>query len=187
MACRRSARLTSIVSTGRISIAKPRQSAFSTTAKPTVKARAPTPTTLQRPCIVARIPPKAFAPLALAVRHASTSTTSTPNQAPSPDDILTWDRFFDLRRKRRYINLGASVITAAGAIGVFAPVIAQQDLDGWAAQVSGLDPIIVLGLTTFAVAAGGWLCGPSVGNLGFKTWAGRRGWNRGIAEVSLIS
>ena len=179
--CQRLSNLTSIASTGRVALTKPRKSAFSTAARATKKQPLSSP--YQRPCIVARIPPKTFAPSALAIRNAS-STSTTANQSQVPDDVLTWDRFFDLRKKRRYINLGASVITAVGAIGVFGPVIAQQDLDGWAAQVSGLDPIIVLGLTTFAVAAGGWLCGPSVGNLGFKTWAGRRGWNRGIAEVS---
>jgi mitochondrial import inner membrane translocase subunit TIM23 len=99
---------------------------------------------------------------------------------------LTWDRFFDLRRKRRYLNLGSSFITAAGTIGVLGPVIAQQDIDGWAAQISGLDPIIVLGITTFAVATGGWLCGPSFGTAIFKIWAGRKGWNSAIAEVGVI-
>lgn len=121
----------------------------------------------------------------ITTRHAS-STSSTTNQTPQPpsEDTLTWDRFFDLRRKRRYLNLGTSIVTAAGAIGVCGPIIAQQDLDSWGAQMSGIDPMYVFGLTTFAVAAGGWLCGPSMGNLGFKMWAGRRGWNRGIAEVS---
>ena len=64
------------------------------------------------------------------------------------------------------------------------PVLAAQDLDSWGAQISGLDPIIVLGISTFAVAAGGWLCGPSFGSLGFSMWAARRGWNKLIAEVS---
>ena len=49
----------------------------------------------------------------------------------------------------------------------------------------GLDPILVLGATTFAVATMGWLCGPTFGNTVFKVWAGRRGWNGPIAEVSL--
>lgn len=65
---------------------------------------------------------------------------------------------------------------------MFGPMIASQDIDGWAAQVSGLDPMIVLGVSTFAVAAGGWLCGPSFGTALFKTWAGRRGWNQPIVE-----
>lgn len=113
-------------------------------------------------------------------KYASTSAKTTE----VPDDVLTWNRFFDLRRKRRWINLGCSVFTAAGTVGIAAPLIAQADFDTWGAQISGLDPIVVLGISTFAVAAGGWLCGPSFGNLMFSLWARRRGWNAGIAEVS---
>ena len=174
--------LPSKASTSRIALTKPRRSAFSTTSR--VARQAQLPATAQRPCIVARMPPRPLTPTStVALRHASSTSSPTSSQTEVPSDILTWDRFFDLRKKRRYLNLGSSVVTAAGAIGIFGPMIAQQDLDGWAAQISGIDPIFVLGLTTFAVAAGGWLCGPSLGNSGFKIWAGRRGWNRGIAEV----
>ncbi|KXL50423.1 MAG: hypothetical protein FE78DRAFT_120031, partial [Acidomyces sp. 'richmondensis'] len=95
---------------------------------------------------------------------------------------LTWDKFFDLRRKRRHINLAASIVTAAGAVFVMVPIIAQQDVDSWGAQISGLDPMIVLGISTFAVAAGGWLCGPSFGSAAFGMWAARRGWAKAIKE-----
>ncbi|KAK5173663.1 TIM23 complex component [Saxophila tyrrhenica] len=152
------------------------QSPFSTSTRalkqPTPPSRRPQATQLpHRPLT---------APTALALRQASTS--STPTSTTTPEDVLTWNRFFDLRRKRRYLNLGSSLITAGATIGVAGPIIAQQDIDGWAAQISGLDPIIVLGATTFAVAAGGWLCGPSFGTALFKTWAGRKGWNGAIAE-----
>jgi import inner membrane translocase subunit TIM23 len=69
-------------------------------------------------------------------------------------------------------------------VGVFAPLLAEQDFDSWGAQISGLDPVIVLGISTFAIAAGGWLCGPSFGTAGFTLWAGRRGWTKFIAQVS---
>lgn len=64
------------------------------------------------------------------------------------------------------------------------PVLAEQDLETWAAQISGMDPLILLGVSTLAIAAGGWLLGPTVGNVGFGLWASRRGWKAGIAEVS---
>ena len=96
---------------------------------------------------------------------------------------MTWNRFFDLRRKRRFINLGASVVTAVITVGVAAPIIANQDIDTWGAQISGMDPFVVLGVTTFTVAIAGWMCGPTFGTAGFKLWAGRRGWNKAIAEV----
>ena len=140
------------------------------------------PHTTPRPSISATASRTIFSgPTAIAARHES--STSTPASTTTSEDILTWDRFFDLRRKRRYLNLGASVLTAAGTIGVFGPVLASQDVDGWAAQISGLDPLMVLGITSFTVAAGGWLCGPSFGTAVFKLWAGRKGWNGPIAEV----
>ncbi|KAM3415054.1 Presequence translocated-associated motor subunit PAM17 [Cercospora zeina] len=121
-------------------------------------------------------------------RRPNSSSSQQPQQQQQqqqqkvPDHILTWNRFFDLRRKRRWINLGCSVLTAIGTVGVVAPMLAEQDFDTWGAQISGLDPIIVLGISTFAIAAGGWLMGPTVGNLGFGMWASRRGWKTGIAE-----
>ncbi|CAK1368027.1 Presequence translocated-associated motor subunit pam17, mitochondrial [Cercospora beticola] len=115
-------------------------------------------------------------------RRANSTSSQPQQQQEVPDHILTWNRFFDLRRKRRWINLGCSVLTAFGTVGLVAPMLAEQDFDTWGAQISGLDPIIVLGISTFAIAAGGWLMGPTVGNLGFGMWASRRGWKAGIAE-----
>jgi import inner membrane translocase subunit TIM23 len=116
------------------------------------------------------------------IRYASTTSQSAASATSAPE-ILTWNRFFDLRRKRRFINLGASVVTAVITVGVAAPIIANQDIDTWGAQISGMDPFVVLGVTTFTVAIAGWMCGPTFGTAGFKLWAGRRGWNNAIAEV----
>ncbi|SMQ52403.1 unnamed protein product [Zymoseptoria tritici ST99CH_3D7] len=123
---------------------------------------------INRPKIIAQLPTPRF--------------TSPPTSTEPPEHILTWDRFFALRRKRRWINLGCSVVTAVGAVGIFAPMLAEQDFDTWGAQLSGLDPVIVLGISTFAIAAGGWLCGPSFGTAGFTLWAGQKGWTRLIAQ-----
>jgi import inner membrane translocase subunit TIM23 len=118
------------------------------------------------------------------IRNASTaSQPSKSAPATSAPEILTWNRFFDLRRKRRFINLGASIVTAVITVGVAAPIIANQDIDTWGAQISGMDPFVVLGVTTFTVAIAGWMCGPTFGTAGFKLWAGRRGWNTAIAQV----
>jgi import inner membrane translocase subunit TIM23 len=115
------------------------------------------------------------------IRHASTASQPAPT-APAAE-ILTWNRFFDLRRKRRFINMGASLVTAAITVGLAAPMIANNDIDSWGAQISGMDPFIVLGVSTFIVATAGWMCGPTFGTAGFKLWAGRRGWNAAIAQV----
>ncbi|EMC91467.1 hypothetical protein BAUCODRAFT_47300, partial [Baudoinia panamericana UAMH 10762] len=99
-----------------------------------------------------------------------------------PRDVLTWDRFLDLRRRRRYLNLVMSIVSAGGAVAILGPIVAQQDIDAWASQLSGLDPFLVMGATTFAIAAGGWLCGPSFGSGLFGLWAARRGWSRAMLE-----
>lgn len=118
----------------------------------------------------------------IGLRHASQASASSSDV---PEHILTWNRFFELRKKRRYLNLGCSVITALATVGVVTPILVRQDLDSWGAQISGIpDPTIVLGIYAFIVAAGGWLAGPSFGNAMFTVWAARRGWNKLIAEVS---
>ncbi|OQO08857.1 hypothetical protein B0A48_05747 [Cryoendolithus antarcticus] len=139
----------------------------------------------------------------LSVRNASTSTpaaapslpvpegTTTqspipPTTSPTPtlghSELLTWNRFFELRRKRRWVSTGASVLTAVGTVVVAVPIINAQDIDTWGAQISGMDPMIVLGVTTIGVALLGWLAGPTFGNAGFGVWAARRGWKSAITE-----
>ncbi|RMY45867.1 hypothetical protein D0865_09648 [Hortaea werneckii] len=173
--------------------AKAQVATFSTvpTKQPLTQLRLPARPT-SRPSIVCRVPPQTFTSSAAALRYNSSgsSSSSSPNPSPSaaqpPTDILTWNRFFDLRKKRRFINLGASVITGAAALFTFGPVVAAQDLDSWGAQISGLDPFIVLGMSGIIIAGGGWLCGPSVGSGMFSLWAKRRGWSQAIAEVRMI-
>lgn len=149
--------------------------AFTTAAKPLKQHTRP-----QRTSLISQLPRAVF------VRSASTSGIPPPSSSQQnvPDHILTWNRFFDLRRKRRWINLGCSIATAFTTAVVLGPVLAEQDLETWAAQISGMDPLILLGVSTLAIAAGGWLLGPTVGNIGFGLWASRRGWKAGIAEVS---
>lgn len=115
----------------------------------------------------------------------SSNPTATPRQHEN-DEVLTWDRFFALRKRRRYINLASSVFTGSAAVITFGPMVAQQDLDSWLAQLSGIDPFFVLGLTTFAVGLGGWLCGPTFGSAVFRMWTARKGWSAALAEVSII-
>ncbi|TKA43130.1 hypothetical protein B0A54_06078 [Friedmanniomyces endolithicus] len=155
------------------------KAAFSTSTTPLSRRAQPA-----RPTITCRLPPR-LAPAHLTARHASSldpTTTPTPTPAPPADDILTWDRFFALRRRKRYINLAASLATASATVAIVGPILAQQDIDTWGAQISGIDPIFVLGISTMAVAGGGWLCGPTFGGAAFGVWAGRRGWARAIQE-----
>ncbi|KAK5122440.1 hypothetical protein LTR85_004024 [Meristemomyces frigidus] len=186
LVCQRATCLRSLASTARaFSAPAPVKASFSTAAGPLKQLRLNVQTS--RPAIVCRIPPQRFAATTVGIRHASSApsaspTPNPPNPSSPPEDVLTWNRFFDLRRKRRYINLVASLATAFASVVLIGPVVAQQDLDTWGAQVSGLDPFIVLGISGVAIAAGGWLCGPSIGSGLFSLWAGRRGWNKAIAQ-----
>jgi import inner membrane translocase subunit TIM23 len=94
--------------------------------------------------------------------------TASPKQ--DPDSQLTWNRFLALRKTRRRISLVASIISASGAIAVGIVVLSTQDVDSMGAQMLGLDPIIVLGLSTVACGLVGWLIGPFFGNAFFNVW-----------------
>lgn len=161
----------------------PSKAFFTTSSAPLTQLHASLAPRATLPSIASKIPSGRIASQCKSqtIRHASTTSQSAP--AAVAPEILTWNRFFDLRRKRRFINLGASIVCAVATVGIAAPIIANQDIDTWGAQISGMDPFVVLGVTTFTVAIAGWMCGPTFGTAGFKVWAGRRGWNTAIAQV----
>ncbi|KAF2157122.1 Pam17-domain-containing protein [Myriangium duriaei CBS 260.36] len=92
--------------------------------------------------------------------------TTQQQQAPT----ITWDEFLKLRRRRRYVNLVASVGTAVGSVAAAVPVAMQYEVEDRIASVTGLDPFIAFGLMITAVGGFGWLMGPFVGNAGFLLW-----------------
>jgi len=156
----------------------PSKAFFTTSSAPLKQLRSAYAPAAALPSIASKTPSGRIA----AQCNAHFTRAISTSHAPAPE-ILTWNRFFDLRRKRRFINLGASIVTAITTVGFAAPIIANQDIDTWGAQISGMDPFIVLGVTTFTVAIAGWMCGPTFGTAAFKLWAGRRGWNTAIAQV----
>jgi len=154
---------------------------FTTLSRPSKQQRLtyePSRSTLS---ITARIPATRFSSSKVPVIRRHASTTAAPAEAPK--ELLTWDRFFDLRKKKRYINVGASITTMVITFVATTPLLTEYEVDAYLAQIAGLDQFIVLGMAAAAVAVGGYMCGPTFGNAGFKVWAGRRGWNEGIAEV----
>ncbi|KAG5982707.1 hypothetical protein E4U55_001497 [Claviceps digitariae] len=99
----------------------------------------------------------------LATSSTSPAAASTTATAASPKSSLTWDSFFNLRLRRRRIQLLFSVTTGAlggagGAMflstGMAEPLVMQIPLD----------PFVTLGLMTLACGGLGWLVGPSIGN-----------------------
>jgi len=105
-------------------------------------------------------------------RHASsaTSTSTTPTQSQTPQ--LTWDEFLKLRRTRRFINLGSSALSGAASIGVAVPAFAEFEIENIGAQMTGLDPMFIIGGSLMGVGAVGWLLGPFLGTTFFNIWKG---------------
>ena len=63
--------------------------------------------------------------------------------------------------------------------------LSTQDIESLGAQVMGLDPIVVLGMSTMACGAVGWLLRPFVGN-GFWSLVNRK-YTAAFARVSYSS
>ncbi|KAL9091722.1 MAG: hypothetical protein Q9159_001237 [Coniocarpon cinnabarinum] len=109
-------------------------------------------------------------------RHESTSTApasaaAAPVSSSEPPTSLTWNDFFRLRQRRRYINVGASALTASASLITGVGVIAAQDLE--ALQIFGLDPMIAGGIACLVCAGAGWLMGPLLGTVVFRLFVGR--------------
>ncbi|MCJ1368676.1 TIM23 complex component [Acarospora aff. strigata] len=100
----------------------------------------------------------------------TTSAVAQPNSPPPTPvtDHLDWNRFLQLRKVRRRYNLVASIGSSIGTTMLGVSVISQQDMETLGGQMFGLDPFVVLGLTTAGFGALGWLAGPFVGSAAFN-------------------
>ncbi|KAL1595921.1 TIM23 complex component [Paraconiothyrium brasiliense] len=109
-------------------------------------------------------------PLALAIRHASTtaSSASSANPASSSSQQLTWNDFFALRKTRRRASQVTSGFTAIGVAYAGLQVFIGGGYDGTLAATIGLDPIITTGLASAAMLTVGWLLGPFFSNAVFS-------------------
>ncbi|KAK3192374.1 TIM23 complex component [Lecanicillium sp. MT-2017a] len=121
----------------------------------------PTPTTTGRRSIAPEA--RFFSSASAQLNTAADASTAAGKCAAHSSAALDWNSFFQLRVKRRRIQLVFSVTTgllggAGGAIllstGMAEPLVMQVPLD----------PFVTLGLMTMACAGMGWLVGPSMGN-----------------------
>jgi import inner membrane translocase subunit TIM23 len=136
---------------------------------------------LQRPTTFSLQPSSSSEPHTNGKRHASTTATSPPS--PSKE-VVTWQRFFELRQTRRWTNVAASGVSTVAAISVAGPIIATSELIGSLAQSAGImDPIFAIGLPTLAMGGVGWLAGPLLGNLIFSLRVGKSS----LADMATVS
>lgn len=117
---------------------------------------------------------------AMANDRARTAQAGQPYGSKQP--VLNWNEFLLLRRRRRVTGLVFSIVTALACTGSGMYVTTMRDLDAAAAAAMGLDPIIVLAISTLSFAGIGWLSGPFLGNIFFAAFARRRGvWKEFVA------
>ncbi|EYE93732.1 presequence translocated-associated motor subunit PAM17 [Aspergillus ruber CBS 135680] len=98
------------------------------------------------------------------------NSTSAP---PTNEAKLDWNSFFKLRATRRRYSVASSAMTSVVTTVFGVQYLSTQDIESLGAQVMGLDPIVVLGMSTMACGAVGWLLGPFVGN-GFWSLVNRK-------------
>jgi import inner membrane translocase subunit TIM23 len=100
---------------------------------------------------------------------SSASSHPAAGASPASQAQLTWNDFFALRRTRRRIGQGCSIV---GAVGVTYYGLTTMMANGYdatlSAQLGGLDPFMLMGLSTFGMMAVGWLIGPIFGNQVFS-------------------
>ncbi|KEF63029.1 uncharacterized protein A1O9_01005 [Exophiala aquamarina CBS 119918] len=107
-------------------------------------------------------PSSFFTPSLCKTRHASTTSSSSPD---SKSDVLDWNSFFALRTSRRRYALASSILTSIGSTS--AAIIAFSEIPDLANSVQAIvptDPFISMGLATFGATFFGWLIGPAFGN-----------------------
>lgn len=102
------------------------------------------------------------------------SDLAAHNDAP-----LDWNSFFKLRVKRRRVQLLFS-FTSGMLGGGFGAVALSAGLAEPIVTQIPLDPIVTLGLMTFACSGLGWLIGPSIGSQAF--YLTHRKWKKQMTQ-----
>jgi mitochondrial import inner membrane translocase subunit TIM23 len=98
-------------------------------------------------------------------RLASTTASASASEVTK----LDWNTFFALRKTRRRLQLGCSVVTMLIGGSIASVTLVNLDMEAYLSKIP-LDPFITLGLVTLSSAALGWLAGPSLGSVIFYSW-----------------
>lgn len=105
------------------------------------------------------------------LRRASTTADAiraNPKQSPT-NTILDWNAFFRLRTSRRRYTLASSVVSSILVTGsAFVFLSTQPEMADEITKLMPLEPVISMGILTFAATFFGWLIGPIFGNAVWK-------------------
>ncbi|CAM9018013.1 unnamed protein product [Wickerhamomyces anomalus] len=93
------------------------------------------------------------------------SSTTTPSINPKD---LSWTDFFKLRKEQRNINIGSSVITALIGSTASWGYISNIEIDP-TQLIFGFDPFMIFFAGFLATTGVGYLFGPLLGSIIFKT------------------
>jgi import inner membrane translocase subunit TIM23 len=88
------------------------------------------------------------------------STTTTPQK-------LSWNAYFELRRKRRMQERIVAIPTTLLALTLSGSYIANMELDP-TATIFGVDPLLAYGIAMVSAGGVGFLLGPVVGSWTWK-------------------
>lgn len=89
------------------------------------------------------------------------------NTNTSSLQTLTWPEFFELRKKRRSVNVACSVVTAFMGVGVGWGIMSNIEFDP-TQMFYGVEIGMILGIGVVLCGVLGYLAGPSLGNVVFR-------------------
>lgn len=103
-------------------------------------------------------------------RYASTASDSiTATAHPPRAPVLNWNSFFSLRTSRRRYSLASSIVSSIVVTGAaFVFLSTQPEMADEVTKLIPMDPVVSMGILTFAATFMGWLIGPIFGNTVWK-------------------
>ncbi|RIA93697.1 mitochondrial import protein Pam17-domain-containing protein [Glomus cerebriforme] len=108
----------------------------------------------------ALIIPKTLQKPSIYIQHC-TITTNNTNSSPQQRK-LTWNEYFDFRRKRRLTERLVTIPTTIGGFGISFAYVASREFD--TTLILGQDPLLIYGAGTILCGFTGLIIGPIIGS-----------------------
>jgi hypothetical protein len=95
-----------------------------------------------------------------------TIAINNTNSSLKQEKKLTWNEYFELRRRRRLTERLATIPTTIGGFGISLAYVVSREFD--VAPILGQDPFVIYGIGTFLCGFTGLLIGPIIGSSVWK-------------------